>query len=173
MIRLATQNDAQKIAKTYDDLLTFEKSHQSFSNWQLGIYPTIKVPMEKIPKCEMYVLESGGEICASMVLNSEQAEEYKKVPWEFAASPNEVLVIHTLCVPPEKSGHGFATKMLKFAMDYARKNAFKVIRLDTYAHNEPAKSLYQKHGFRIPCYGEILLQGLIHEEQVYLEWKVE
>lgn len=50
MIRLATQNDAEKIAKTYDDLLTFEKSHQNFSNWQLSVYPTIKVPCLDVMK---------------------------------------------------------------------------------------------------------------------------
>lgn len=47
-----------------------------------------------------------------------------------------------------------------------------VIRIDTYAHNHPAKLFYEKNGFRIAGYGEILLQGLIQEEQVYLECSI-
>lgn len=45
-------------------------------------------------------------------------------------------------------------------------------RMEKYAHNEPAKKLYLHNGFRIAGYGRILLQGLIDEEQVYLEYEV-
>lgn len=70
------------------------------------------------------------------------------------------------------SGHGYATKMISYAKDFAKQNNCTVIRLDTYAHNEPAKSLYQKNGFRISGYGTILLQNVIEEDQVYLEYKL-
>ena len=46
------------------------------------------------------------------------------------------------------------------------------MRIDTYAHNEPAKSLYQKNGFRIAGYYESLLEGLIKEELAFLEYKI-
>lgn len=169
MIRLATEKDIDSIAKTYYDLLTYEKEHGSNSNWQLDIYPTIKVPQAKVPTNTMYVLEENNEICASMVLNNDQADEYKDVEWLYSALENEVLVIHTLCIPPQKTHKGYGKKMLQYAKDFAKEHDMKVIRIDTYVHNEPAKSLYLNNGFRIAGYGEILLQGLIQEDQVYLE----
>lgn len=91
-------------------------------------------------------MEENEEICASMVLNHEQAPEYSNVQWRYVAEEEQVLVIHTLCIPPHKSGNGYGHKMVEFA-----------------------KKLYQNNGFQIAGYGRILLQGLIDEEQVYLE----
>ena len=169
MIRKAVEQDAAAIAGTYEALLRYEKVYGSNSNWQLGVYPTIRVPESQIPLGSMYVLEEQGEICASMVLNGEQAEEYAAVDWKYPALPREVLVIHTLCIPPEKAGHGYGGRMVAFAKETAKQMGCRVIRIDTYAHNEPAKRLYQKLGFQIAGYGNILLQGVIPEEQVYLE----
>lgn len=108
-----------------------------------------------------------------MVLNHDQAAEYRNVNWNYAAEENQVLVIHTLCVPPEQSGHGYGTQMIEFAKRFAKDHGCTVIRIDTYAHNEPAKALYQKNGFRVVGYGQIVLQGLIPEEQVYLECRID
>ena len=71
------------------------------------------------------------------------------------------------------SGHGYGRQMVEYAKKYAEGSGCTTIRIDTYAHNEPAKRLYLKNGFRIAGYGRILLQGLIDEEQVYLECEVQ
>ncbi len=172
MIRAARETDIQAIADTYIALLTYEKRYGGHSNWVLDLYPTIKVPASKVPAGEMFVLEENRSICASMVLNHDQPEDYKQIPWRFAADAPQVLVIHTLCVPPEKAGRGYGSEMVLFAKQYAQKLGCTVIRMDTFAYNEPAKALYQKHGFRIAGYGPSLLEGLIPEELAYLEYKV-
>ena len=120
----------------------------------------------------MYVLQENDAICASMVLNHEQAKEYAEVDWRYPGAGDEVLVIHTLCVPPSRSGHGYGRKMVEFAQTFAERGGCTTIRIDTFAHNEPAKKLYLRNGFRIAGYGRILLQGLIDEEQAYLECEV-
>ncbi len=95
MIRKAVESDINAIADTYNDLLTYEEKHGSNSNWKLGVYPTIKVPQRKIPTGTMYVLEEYGEICASMILNHFQAEEYlwrktwKQFKLEIRSIPND------------------------------------------------------------------------------------
>lgn len=43
-----------------------------------------------------------------MILNSRQAAEYREMPWLYPAADDEVLVIHTLCVPPSMAGCGWA-----------------------------------------------------------------
>lgn len=172
MIRKAEKKDIAAIAETYIDLLTHEQQHGSHSNWKLGVYPTIAVPERSVPTGTMYVLEEDGEICASMILNSEQAEEYAAIDWRYSASNESVLVIHTLCIPPSKAGHGYGRQMVDYAKKYATDSGCTTIRIDTYAHNDPAKRLYLRNGFRIAGYGRILLQGLIEEDQVYLEYQV-
>lgn len=172
MIGPAAPSDIPAIADAYRSLLAYEQTHQRWSNWEAGVYPTIRVPEEKVPRGEMYVLKEGQVLCASMVLNRDQAAEYGAVQWLYPADPERVLVIHTLCVPPDRAGHGYGTAMVRFAQQTAARDGYQVIRLDTYAGNTPARSLYLRNGFRIAGYGHILLQGLISEEQVYLEYRV-
>jgi ribosomal protein S18 acetylase RimI-like enzyme len=168
-IRAAEKSDIPRIAGTYQDLLRFEQKHGGFSNWKLDVYPTAATAEEAVVKKQMVVLEDDGALCASMRLNDAQAPEYEAIPWQYPAKKDEVLVIHTLCVSPSKAGHGYGTALVRFAKQWASDHEYKVIRLDTYAHNEPAKALYLKNGFRIAGTGRILLAGKIDEDQVYLE----
>ena len=59
------------------------------------------------------------------------------------------MVIHALGVDPEKAGKGYGRKMVQFAIDTARQNQQKVIRLDVLKGNVPAERLYSGMGF---CY---------------------
>ncbi len=169
MIRVAGVAD---IAAMYTELLVFEQEHGSNSNWKLGVYPTIAVPERAVPASTMYVLEEEGEVRGSMILNHLQAKEYADVPWLYPAEGEEVLVVHTLCIPPRMAGRGYGRAMVRFAQSQAARLGCRVIRIDTYEHNEPAKSLYLKSGFRIAGHGTSLLEGVIEEEQVFLECKV-
>ena len=173
MIRKAVWTDIPAIARTYEELLTYEAEHGSNSRWQLGVYPTAAVAERRVPEGTMYVLEEAGEICASMILNHEQAPEYDTMDWLYPAAAEEVLVLHTLCIPPQKAGCGYGQKMVAYAKSLGREQGCRVMRIDTHAENEPAKKLYQKNGFRIVGYGESLLEGLIPEKQVFLECNLE
>ena len=84
-IRLATEQDIPAIADTHTTLLTYEEEIGGHSNWKLNVYPTILVPQKKVPAREMYVLEDDNGICASMVLNKDQAGEYAGVDWLYPA----------------------------------------------------------------------------------------
>ena len=66
----------------------------------------------------------------------------------------DVLVVHTLCVPPRFAGHRYGSRMVQYAKEYAAGHGCAVVRLDTYAHNEPAKRLCQRCGFRIAGFME-------------------
>lgn len=76
-----------------------------------------------------------------MCLDKSQAPGYKALKWKYNAPPDEVLVIHTLCVRPSKSGHGYCRAMVEFAKMYGQEHGCKVISLDTHVHNESAKKL--------------------------------
>lgn len=172
MIRKATEEDAPAIAESYDRLLCYEEQYGSHSNWVRGIYPTIKVAEKNIPLGTMIVIEENGEICASMVLNHEQAKAYEEVDWCYPGKGEDILVIHTLCVPPDKASKGYGSQMVQYAKAQALTKGCTSVRIDTYVYNEPAKAFYQKHGFRIAGYIECLLEGVIPEKMVCLEWQV-
>lgn len=169
MIRKAIGADIDGIEKGYIELMAHERLHGGCTNWQMGVYPTRAVPEKQIPAGCMYVLEEEGHICASMVLNAVQPEAYAQIPWRYPAKAEAVLVIHTLCVSPSCARKGFGQAMVSFALEEARARGCTVMRLDTYWKNEPAKKLYQKNGFTIAGYADVLHEGLIEEKLVCLE----
>ena len=144
MIRRSTKEDIAAVADTYRELLLYEKEHGSHSNWVLDVYPTKAVAEKSHEEGTLYVLEEDGEISASMILNHYQSEGYKRIPWKYPAAPEEVLVLHTLCIPPLKAGKGIGKKMVTYALKRARELGCKVMRLDTHFDNEPAAGLYKK-----------------------------
>ena len=173
MIRQAVKTDIDAVENSYTELLTYEKEHGGSSNWVLGVYPTREVAERSYGEGTLYVLEEGAEICASMILNQYQSDDYREMEWMYPADDSEVLVIHTLCIPPSKAGRGYGKKMVQYAIEHARKMNCTAIRLDTWAGNEPAAALYQKFGFRYVGVTDVLLQGLIPEKQVFFEKKLD
>ena len=88
--------------------------------------------------------------------------------WQYPGEGEDVLVVHTLCVPPRFAGHRYGSRMVQYAKEYAAGHGCAVVRLDTYAHNgeTPVPTVRIPHR-RV---GAALLQGLMEEEQVYLEY---
>lgn len=174
MIRVATNDDIQAIADSYDEVITFEKEHNlHYTNWKAGVYPTIAVPKARVKAKTMFVLEENREICASMTLDNSQDPGYKDIKWQYEAAPEKVLIIHTLCVRPSKSGKGYGKAMVEYAKQYAKEKGCTVIRLDTAVHNEPAKKLYEKNGFSLTGTRTIFLHNLFNGEQVFMECKLD
>ena len=63
--------------------------------------------------------------------------------------------------------------MVRFALDEAARRGCDVIRLDTWEHNEPAARLYRRLGFRDAGKASTLFEGLIAENLIFLEKRVE
>lgn len=170
MIRKAIIEDIDQIENSYTELLTYEQEHGTNSNWILGVYPTRNVAEKAFEEDTLYVLEENGKICASMILNQNQPEEYAGMDWMYKADPKEVLVLHTLCIPPSAAGRGYGSQMVKYTLDFAKKMGMKAVRLDTWVGNKPAASLYTKMGFRPVGVTHVMLNGLIPSELVLFEF---
>lgn len=163
MIRIATAADLSQVAAIYDEILTHEEQTQSFTNWVRGVYPTIDTARNALEQGWLYVLEEAGEVSACAILNHVQLPEYADIPWQFPGEGDGVLVIHTLCVPPSRSGRGLARQFVGFAEDLAARQGCTALRLDTYEGNIPAASLYTKLGWRYAGSAHFLFQGAIPE----------
>ena len=100
-------------------------------------------------------------------------EEYKTISWIASARPEEVLVIHLLCVRPSKSGLGIGRALVRFAIALAETLGRRAVRLDTGAQNLPAQSLYQSIGFELAGTSTMKIGGLIsHRNHLFFERKV-
>jgi ribosomal protein S18 acetylase RimI-like enzyme len=58
------------------------------------------------------------------------------------------LLIHRLCVVPEKQGQGVGRRMLEFIETYAREHSHDCIRVDVHAKNSAALATYENRGFK-------------------------
>jgi len=147
MLRLAKEEDLLQVEQIYDEILDLETETISYTNWKKGLYPTINHAREALEAGTLFVGEENGVLYGSVILNCIQPKEYDDINWTTSAKPEEVIVIHTLCIKPGESGKGRGKLMVGFCEEYARSQKSKVIRLDTYEGNKPASDLYTKLGY--------------------------
>jgi len=109
-------------------------------------YPSQDAFEKDIERNELFVLEVDRLVIGTVVISTFMDEEYKAIDW---LSPNENnIYIHRLSVVPEEQGKGYAQELMDFAEDYARKNNFLSVRLDTYSQNKRNQKFYEKRGYQ-------------------------
>lgn len=173
VIRRACEADLDQVEAGYEELLTYEEEHGAWTAWKRGVYPTRKTAAAALAAGTLYVAEKAGEILASVIVNQVQPEEYETVPWKYPAKPEEVLVIHLLCVHPSKSGQGLGKRIVQFVLDEAKRTGCLAVRLDTGAQNRPAAGLYTRMGFQLAANGSMAIGGEIaHEGHLFFEREV-
>ena len=163
MIRKAVAADLPGASAIYDAILSREESGPVYTNWQRGKYPTADTARASLEAGTLYVGEDGGALWGVVTLNARQLPEYAAIPWSIPAEPEEVGVIHTLCIHPARSGEGLARRLAAFCEEEARRQGKTVIRLDTWEGNLPANRLYPSIGYRYAGAAEFFFMGFIHE----------
>jgi len=108
-------------------------------------YPRLEIVQEDANAGSLYLLRNGRVYAGAICLNEAQSPEYAKVTWRY--TEGRVLVIHRLCVRPERQGNGAAWKLMDFAEAFALREGYGAIRLDTYTGNLRALALYERRGY--------------------------
>lgn len=135
-----------------------------------GIYPTRKDAEKSISAGTLYVYENNNNIAGSIIVNKVQPTEYKSIIWGQSFTNNEVMVIHLLMVRPSMKGRGIASSLVKYAIELAKSNSCKALRLDTGSQNTPAVSLYKKLGFQIVATASMKVGNAIeHSGHLFFE----
>lgn len=147
MIRKGTAADLGRAEEIYHEILDHQAATVNYTNWIKGVYPTQEDAHRALEAGTFFVMEEDGQVVGVANLNHIQPPEYANLSWSIPAEGDEVLVIHTLCIPPSCSGHGYAKAFVAFAIEYGQSLGCKAIRLDTYEGNLPAISLYSGLGF--------------------------
>lgn len=108
-------------------------------------YPNRDVIGEDLQRGTLFVAQGDGRILGIIVLDENQAEQYRTIDWKQAEGTP--LMMHRIAVDPEAQGQGIARKLIAFSEEYAVREGYNSIRLDTYAKNTAALKLYRGLGY--------------------------
>ncbi|MCM4160149.1 GNAT family N-acetyltransferase [Antarcticibacterium flavum] len=109
-------------------------------------YPSREKLAADIDKEELYVLEEKKEILGIVVLTAHMDEEYIPIEWLTQSGNN--LYIHRLATHPGVWGQGYGQSLMDFAEDFARRNNYDSVRLDTFSQNKRNHRFYESRGYK-------------------------
>jgi len=144
-LRIANLKDVKNVSDIYDKCMV-HLNEQGIFQWTVN-YPNFEIITTDIKKGFLYLMEKENKIIGAINISEEQEDEYAKIDWEF--NTGNILVIHRLAVDPTHQGNGYARKLMDFAENYAKKNDYSSIRLDTYSQNERVIRFYKKRNYII------------------------
>lgn len=172
MFRKAIIQDLDRITEIYDEIHLGEEKGDTTTGWVRDIYPTRRTAEEAIKNGDMFVEEDNGQIVAAARINQEQVPEYRDAAWNYPVADNQVMVLHTLVVSPDRKGKGYGSDFVEFYEKYALEHGCHYLRMDTNERNINARGLYKKLGYQevsiVPC----VFNGLEDVRLVCLEKKL-
>ena len=109
------------------------------------MYPSKEVLQKDIELQQIWKLEENEIIIGIIVLTEIEDAAYKNVQW--LTKNHKTLYVHRLAVHPNYQGKGKAQNLMDFAENYAKKNEYKSIRLDTFSKNKRNNKFYQNRNY--------------------------
>ncbi len=108
-------------------------------------YPTRSRFQKDIELQELYVLKE--DIITGIIVITELMDnEYIPIQWMTENQRN--LYIHRLAVHPDYWGQGYAKQLMSWAENYAKKNEYQSVRLDTFSQNQRNQKFYETRGYK-------------------------
>ena len=116
--------------------------------WQKDIYPSPEDLQHVISEGMLYIGRvDDGRIAGAMVINHNNNAAYENGNWKTDLKQADYLVIHMLGVHSDFARQGFAKELVNYAVEKARADHLKALRLDVLKGNLPANRLYEGLGF--------------------------
>lgn len=171
-IRKAKTSDLDGIEKIYDDIHDAEESGEQTIGWIKGIYPVRATAEAALGRDDLFVLEDGGELLGTAIINKIQVDAYRDGKWEYEAADDEVCVLHTLVISPFAKGKGCGRAFVKFYEDYALQHGCHELRIDTNERNSAARAMYKKFGYKEIGIVPTIFNGIPDVMLVMLEKRV-
>ena len=153
--RKATINDIDAIEASYQEIHTQEENGIVTIGWVRDVYPTRLTALASLERDDLFVIEDEGDVVGAGIINKNQVPEYNLGKWKNNSSDDEVMVLHTLVISPNKGRMGYGKGFVAFYEQYALENNCPYLRIDTNARNVRARAMYQKLGYEeigiVPC----------------------
>ena len=144
-IRLAEKRDIDRIMQIIGDARE-SIGRLGIDQWQYG-YPTRDIVKEDIMLERSFVVLENDEICATFALMFHGEPTYKKIYCGAWLSDGEYLALHRIAINSAFRGKGIAEKIVMFLCEFANKNGYSSIRVDTHQGNLPMRRMLEKNGF--------------------------
>lgn len=144
MIRKAESKDLSSI-KQLTESCAIKMQEKGIFQWNEH-YPSQERFRKDIELEELYILEENEQLKGIIVLTPKMDDEYDPIEW---LTPNGMnLYVHRLATTPESWGSGHGKKLMDFAEDFAVKNGFISVRLDTFSKNSRNQKFYEARGYQ-------------------------
>jgi len=143
-IEKASPADAPRVMEIID--LCRQQMRAAGSDQWNDFYPRLEIVQEDANSGSLYVLRDDAVYAGAICLNEVQPLEYESLSWRYKG---RALVVHRLCVRPDRQSTGAARMLMDFAEAFAPEAGYSVIRLDTYTGNARALSLYERRGYEL------------------------
>ncbi len=152
-LRRAQPRDAPEAQAAYRQIIEHLAATVDFPHWHTENHPTPTEVEQWITLGDLYLAVAqaetrvGEKIAGVVVLNHAAPDAYEEAPWSVEVPPEQVLVVHALGVNPAFLRQGVARFLVDASREIAREKGCRVVRLDTYIENIPARELYTHNGF--------------------------
>lgn len=172
-IRKASTQDIPAVAAVYGEIHTAEENGAACVGWARGVYPTQATARAALERGDLFVMEDGGAIVGTAIINQIQVDVYAYGQWQYPAEDDEIMVLHTLVISPSAGGRGYGRAFVAFYEEYARENGCRYLRMDTNARNERARAMYVRLGYREIGIVPTTFNGIAGVQLVLLEKALE
>jgi ribosomal protein S18 acetylase RimI-like enzyme len=109
-------------------------------------YPNRNAFIDDIKNNELLVFTKGALLVGCIALCTKMDDVYKDVKW--LTKDVKSLYVHRLAVDPKFQKKGIGKKLMDYAEDFAKKNNFISIRLDTFSKNKNNMRFYERRGYK-------------------------
>lgn len=109
-------------------------------------YPNRNAFIDDIKNSELLVFTKGALLVGCIALCTKMDDVYKDVKW--LTKDVKSLYVHRLAVDPQFQKKGIGKKLMDYAEDFAKKNNFISIRLDTFSKNKNNMRFYERRGYK-------------------------
>jgi ribosomal protein S18 acetylase RimI-like enzyme len=134
----ATNKDIETIFDLYDKAMAFQRT--VFDKTWLGF--DREMVEREIDEKRLWKIVEGGEVaCIFSVTYSDP------ILWG-ERSHDSAMYIHRISTNPGFRGRGYVRAITDWAVDHARSNGIRFIRMDTWGDNQKLIDYYQACGFR-------------------------
>lgn len=168
-IRKATREDITAVIDIYTEVQLSDEKGLSTVGWKRGIYPTEETAENSLSRGDLFVLEDEGHVIGTAIINQSQADVYASGNWQHEASPDNVMVLHTLAISPSAARKGYGRAFVAFYEDYALSHGCRYLRMDTNEKNTAARAVYKKLGYCEVGIAHCNFNGLPETNLVLLE----
>ena len=133
IIRRASIQDIDAVERLYDVIHTAEETGKQVIGWIRGVYPVRATAEAALRRNDLFVLEDAGAICGAAIINKTQVGVYRLGNWNYEAPDDQVCVLHTLVISPDRAGRGYGRAFIAYYEQFAAQHGCTELRIDTNA----------------------------------------